>query len=57
MRILFFAHLKDVTEECARDPDRWRIWTEVLLKTCNHPSVVGVSDLAVRLPVALFAIG
>ena len=38
------AHLKDVTEECSRSPERWRIWKDVLLRTCNHPSVVGVSD-------------
>jgi SAM-dependent methyltransferase len=38
------AHLKDVTEDCAQDPARWRIWKEVLIRTCNHPSVVGVSD-------------
>ncbi len=38
------AHLQDVTEECSRSPDRWVIWKDVLLKTCNHPSVVGVSD-------------
>ncbi len=38
------AHLKDVTEECSRSPERWGIWKEVLIKTCNHPSVVGVSD-------------
>ena len=38
------AHLKDVTEECSRTPERWEIWKNVLLKTCNHPSVVGVSD-------------
>ena len=38
------AHMKDVTEECSRSPERWSIWKEVLIKTCNHPSVVGVSD-------------
>ncbi len=38
------AHMKAVTEECFNHPERWRIWEEVLLRTCNHPSVVGVSD-------------
>ena len=38
------AHLKGVTEDCYKHPERWRIWEEVLLRTCNHPSVVGVSD-------------
>ncbi len=38
------AHLDKVTEDCYQHPDRWRIWEEVLLRTCNHPSVVGVSD-------------
>jgi len=38
------AHLQDVTEDCFNHPDRWKVWEEVLLRTCNHPSVVGVSD-------------
>jgi SAM-dependent methyltransferase len=38
------AQLKDVTEDCARRPEAWRIWKDVLVRTCNHPSVVGVSD-------------
>jgi ubiquinone/menaquinone biosynthesis C-methylase UbiE len=38
------AHLKDVTEDCYQRRDRWKIWQDVLIRTCNHPSVVGVSD-------------
>jgi SAM-dependent methyltransferase len=38
------AQLQRVTEECFRDPERWRIWEDVLINTCNHPSVVGISD-------------
>jgi SAM-dependent methyltransferase len=38
------AHLQGVTEDCYRHPERWKVWEEVLLRTCNHPSVVGVSD-------------
>ena len=38
------AHLKSVTEDCYNHPERWKIWEEVLLRTCNHPSIVGVSD-------------
>jgi SAM-dependent methyltransferase len=38
------AQLQQVTEECHQDPERWRVWEDVLIKTCNHPSVVGISD-------------
>jgi ubiquinone/menaquinone biosynthesis C-methylase UbiE len=38
------AQMKDVTEECSKDPVAWEIWKKVLIDTCNHPSVVGVSD-------------
>ena len=44
------AHLKEVTEDCYQRSDRWKIWQDVLIRTCNHPSVVGVSD-------AILAIG
>jgi SAM-dependent methyltransferase len=26
------------------DPDRWPLWRELLLATCDHPNVVGVSN-------------
>jgi SAM-dependent methyltransferase len=35
------------------DPERWPLWREVLLATCDHPNVVGVSNLllaAARCP-------
>lgn len=38
------AQLKGVTERCSRDVECWEAWKEVLISTCNHPSVVGVSD-------------
>jgi ubiquinone/menaquinone biosynthesis C-methylase UbiE len=38
------AHLEAVTQDCFNHPERWKVWEEVLLRTCNHPSVVGVSD-------------
>ena len=38
------AQLREATDRCARDPASWSVWSEVLLRTCNHPSVVGASD-------------
>ncbi len=34
------------------DPERWPIWRRVLLETCDHPNIVGVSShlLAVATP-------
>jgi hypothetical protein len=26
------------------DPQRWPAWRDVLLATCDHPNVVGVSN-------------
>jgi len=38
------AQLREATDRCARDSASWQVWSEVLLRTCNHPSVVGASD-------------
>ncbi len=38
------AQLREATDRCARDSASWAVWSDVLLRTCNHPSVVGASD-------------
>jgi len=38
------AQLKEATERCRLDPASWEIWKDVLVRTCNHPSIVGMSD-------------
>ncbi len=40
------AHLQeDNLLALVADPERWPIWRELLLATCDHPGVVGVSNL------------
>lgn len=36
-------HIKE-TNKLYKDPEKWKIWVEILLKTCTHPSVVGDSE-------------
>jgi SAM-dependent methyltransferase len=38
------AHLNESTDLCAARPECWDVWRRVLVGTCNHPSVVGVSE-------------
>ena len=38
------SHHRKETNKLHRNSERWRMWTEILLKTCTHPSVVGVSE-------------
>ncbi len=38
------AHLNEATDFCAAIPECWDVWRRVLVGTCNHPSVVGVSE-------------
>jgi ubiquinone/menaquinone biosynthesis C-methylase UbiE len=38
------SHHERETNRLYRDQDKWRMWIDVLLKTCTHPSVVGSSE-------------
>jgi len=38
------SHLEEETNRLAGDGDKWGAWVEVLLRTCNHPSIVGASE-------------
>lgn len=39
------AHLPpENLESLMADPERWPIWRELLLSTCDHPSIAGVSS-------------
>ncbi len=38
------SHHARKVNELARNPRRWRMWKETHLKTCTHPSVVGMSE-------------
>jgi ubiquinone/menaquinone biosynthesis C-methylase UbiE len=36
-------HIKE-TNKLYKDQEKWKIWVEILLKTCTHPSVVGGAE-------------
>jgi ubiquinone/menaquinone biosynthesis C-methylase UbiE len=38
------SHHKKETNRLHRDKEGWKMWTEILLETCTHPSAVGSSE-------------
>ena len=34
----------DHLEQIERDPERWQVWREILLETCNEPTIIGISN-------------
>jgi len=38
------SHHEKETNRLYKDQEKWKIWMEIMLKTCTHPSVVGSSE-------------
>lgn len=38
------SHHRRETNRLYKDQEKWRMWVEILLKTCTHPSVVGNAE-------------
>jgi len=38
------SHHRKETNRLYKDQEKWKLWTEILLKTCAHPSVVGSTE-------------
>ena len=38
------SHHRKETNKLHKDREKWKMWMEILLKTCTHPSVVGSSE-------------
>lgn len=38
------SHHEKETNRLHKDKEKWKMWIEILLKTCTHPSVVGSSE-------------
>ncbi|MCJ7752352.1 MAG: hypothetical protein MUQ65_14900, partial [Armatimonadetes bacterium] len=34
----------DHLEQIERDPRRWPVWREILLETCDEPTIIGISN-------------
>jgi SAM-dependent methyltransferase len=38
------SHYRKETNRLYKDQEKWRMWTEMLLATCTHPSLVGSAE-------------
>jgi len=38
------SHHRKETNRLHKDPEKWKMWTEILLETCTHPAVVGSAE-------------
>ncbi len=38
------AHLQEETNKLYEDKEKWERWVEIILQTCNDPSIIGVSE-------------
>lgn len=38
------SHLQKATNELYKDREKWNTWINIILKTCNHPSVIGTAE-------------
>ncbi len=38
------SHHRKETNRLYKDEEKWKIWMEIILKTCTHPAVVGGSE-------------
>jgi hypothetical protein len=38
------SHHEKETNKLHKDQRKWKMWVEILLKTCTHPSVVGSTE-------------
>jgi len=38
------SHLEEATNELHKDKEKWKMWINIIIKTCNRPSVVGTAE-------------
>lgn len=38
------SHHEGKTNRLAKDEEKWKMWMDIILRTCNHPSIVGGSE-------------
>jgi SAM-dependent methyltransferase len=38
------SHLRRETNRLYREKEKWNMWVDIILKTCNHPSIVGTAE-------------
>lgn len=38
------SHLQDETNKIYKDKQKWRFWLNILLRTCNDPTIIGLGE-------------
>jgi len=38
------SHQKRATNRLYKDKGKWNAWVDIILKTCNHPSIIGTAE-------------
>jgi len=38
------SHLERATNRLYKEKEKWNVWVDIVLKTCNHPSIVGTAE-------------
>jgi len=38
------SHLQRATNRLYKEKEKWNVWVDIVLKTCNHPSIVGTAE-------------
>lgn len=38
------SHLEEATNRLYEDKEKWNMWVDILIKTCNQPSIVGTAE-------------
>ena len=38
------SHLQEATNRLYKEKEKWKMWVDIILKTCNHPSIVGTTE-------------
>jgi len=38
------SHLPRATNRLYKEREKWNMWVDIILKTCNHPSIVGTAE-------------
>ena len=38
------SHHREETNKLYENQENWKLWLEILLETCNHPSIIGASE-------------
>jgi len=38
------SHLQRATNRLYKEEEKWNVWVDIVLKTCNHPSIIGTAE-------------